>query len=378
MSAEHRWLFAVDGAYAAMLEAIGSAQERIRLEMYIYAASPIGESFRDALVEARKRGVQVRVLVDALGSVNLSDSFWNSLREAGGEVQWFNPLHLKRLGFRDHRKVLIIDDRAAFIGGFNIAPEYQGDGVTKGWCDAGMEFPASVVPELAASFDAMFALAGHRHQRLARFRRSRVARAADTAGGRILTGAPGLGPHPLLRALLADLSRGQNIDLVSAYFLPPFKMLRLLRKAARSGRRVRLVLAGKTDVALARRAACHLYKTLLASGVEIYEYQPQILHTKLYLIDDLSYVGSANLDKRSLRVNYELLVRIENEALAQEARQFFDTLVRHSQRIEASAWGNGRNFWTRWRDFWAYFVLARVDPYLTRLQLDALRRERDV
>jgi len=375
MSDTCEYIVQVDAAFEAMLQAIRSAARTVRLEMYIYAASPIGETFREALVQACVRGVRVQVMVDALGSVSLPDAFWNPLREAGGQFRWFNPLHLKRLGFRDHRKMLVIDETLAFVGGFNIAPEYQGDGIAKGWCDLGMSVTGDLAKELAASFDAMFALAEHRHRRLALFRRSRVARDVETSCGRLLTSAPGRGPRPMLRSLLADIEQARTIDIVSAYFLPTASLLNQLRRAARAGRRVRLILAGQTDVALARRAACHLYRTLLSAGLEIYEYQPQILHAKLYLMDDRCYVGSANLDKRSLLVNYELLLRIEQPELARQYRQFFETLLTHSIRIEAATWRHARNFWLRWRDRWAYYLLARIDPYLTQLQLDALHLE---
>ncbi|HLE04831.1 MAG TPA: phospholipase D-like domain-containing protein, partial [Anaerolineales bacterium] len=138
-SADFRWLRTGEDALASMLAAIESAEQSVRLEMYIYTASPVGEQFRDTLVRAQKRGVRVRVLIDALGSIKLLASFWEPLIAAGGEFSWFNPLQLKRLLYRDHRKILVCDERLAFVGGYNIAPEYQGDGVAKGWRDLGLE-----------------------------------------------------------------------------------------------------------------------------------------------------------------------------------------------------------------------------------------------
>ena len=133
-----RWLETVDEAFEVMLPAIEAARETIRLEVYIYRDSPIGERCREALIRARQRGVKVKVLVDALGSVSLSEKFWDPFIEAGGEFRWFNPLKLQRLGFRDHRKILVIDDTIGFVGGFNVAPEYQGDGVSKCWHELGL------------------------------------------------------------------------------------------------------------------------------------------------------------------------------------------------------------------------------------------------
>src|SRR5262245_48589840 len=125
----YRWLRTGEEALAAMLEAISRASQSIRLETYIFASGPVGEQFRDALIQARARQVAVRVLIDALGSLTLSASFWEPLIKAGGEFRWFNRINLHRIGYRDHRKMLVCDDQIAIVGGFNIAPEYHGDGV---------------------------------------------------------------------------------------------------------------------------------------------------------------------------------------------------------------------------------------------------------
>src|SRR2546423_11134834 len=131
------WLRTGEEAFAAMLEAIEEASESIRLEIYIFEAGPMGEKFRDALVKALGRGVRVQVLVDALGSIRLTNAFWEPLLTAQGEFAWFNPLSLQRWSYRDHRKMLICDDAVAFIGGFNIAESYNGDGVQRGLRDLG-------------------------------------------------------------------------------------------------------------------------------------------------------------------------------------------------------------------------------------------------
>jgi cardiolipin synthase len=370
-----RLLETVDEAFTVMLSTIDRAASSIRMEVYIFRLSPIGEAVRDALIRACQRGVQVQMMVDALGSVSLPEKFWDPLLAAGGQFRWFNPLKLKRLGFRDHRKVLVIDEKVAFIGGFNVAPEYQGDGVNKGWHDLGLQVPTSLAQQLAASFDVMFALADYRHRRLARYRRSQIAKIASTIDGQLLTNAPGRGPHFLKSALVRDINGARQSDVISAYFLPPRQMRRAMTRAARQGRRVRLILAGKSDVKLSQLASHHLYRSLLRAGVEIYEYQPQILHTKFFLFDDVVYAGSANMDKRSLLVNYELLVRVESRELAEQSAEIFSRTLEHCTRIERETWRASRTFWTRLKEEWAYFVLSKVDPYLTQLQLRVLYRE---
>jgi cardiolipin synthase len=317
----------------------------------------------------------VQVLVDALGSVSLPERFWDSFIQAGGEFKWFNPLKLKRLGFRNHRKTLVVDDKIAFVGGFNVAPEYQGDGVTKGWHDLGLQVPASLAKELAVSFDVMFAMADYRHRRLARLRRTSVAKLAETADGQLLTNAPGRGPYVMKGTLLRDIHDAQSVDIISAYFLPPRQMRRAMMRASRQGRAVRLILAGKSDVKLSQLASRYLYKSLLRAGIQIYEYQPQILHTKLYLFNDVFYVGSANMDKRSLLVNYELLVRVKNKSLSEYGRAIFEKTLTHCTRISPAEWRASRTVWSRIKEQWAYFVLSKLDPYLTQLQLEVLHRE---
>ncbi|HEX7861333.1 MAG TPA: phospholipase D-like domain-containing protein [Verrucomicrobiae bacterium] len=370
-----RWLETVDEAFEVMLPAIDSAKSSVRFEVYIYRVSPIGEAVRDALIRACQRSVKVQVLVDALGSISLPEKFWDPLIQAGGQFKWFNPLKLKRLGFRNHRKVLVIDDKVAFVGGFNVAPEYQGDGITKGWHDLGLQVPESLAKELAASFDVMFGLAEYRHRRLARYRRSNIARLAETPDGKLLTNAPGRGPYVMKGTLVRDINQARTIDIISAYFLPPRQMRRAMMSAARQGRPVRLVLAGKSDVKLSQLASRYLYRSLLRAGVQIYEYQPQILHTKLYLFDDIFYVGSANMDKRSLLVNYELLVRVKEQALAEYGRAFFEKTLENCTRITAAEWRASHTLWSRMKEQWAYFVLSKLDPYLTQLQLEVLHRE---
>src|SRR5258707_295119 len=165
------WLCSGDEVFPAMLAAIEGAQKTVCLETYTYSVGPLGERFREALIRAQKRGAQVRVLIDALGSMTLPDSFWVSLRGVGAQVRQFNPLSLNRLGIRNHRKLLVCDERVAFVGGFNVASDYEGDGVTRGWFDLGVRVEGPLAVELAAAFDEMFARADFRHKRFMRLRK---------------------------------------------------------------------------------------------------------------------------------------------------------------------------------------------------------------
>ncbi len=363
-----QWIRTGQEFFGAMLAAIDSAEHSVRLETYIYNPGKLGERFRTALLRARERGAQVRVLLDAFGSYNLPANFWNPLREAGGEVQFFNPLSLSRWGIRNHRKLLVCDEQRAFIGGFNISGEYEGDGVTCGWCDLGMQVCGPLVSELSESFEEMFERADYQHRRFVRLGRRRANRVIGAAQGQLLLSGPGHGRSPIKTALHRDLENARSVQMMIAYFLPSWRIRRQLARIVRGGGRVELILAGKSDVSLSRFAGQSLYRRLLKGGIEIYEYQPQILHAKLMIIDSVVYAGSANLDQRSLNINYELMLRVQEETVTAAGREIFAKALRHSRRITLTEWRQSRSFWNRLKQRWAYLLLVRLDPYIARWQ----------
>jgi cardiolipin synthase A/B len=354
--------------FPAMLAAIEAARESVCLETYIYSGDAIGERFRTALVGARQRGVRVRVLVDALGSMSLSWGFWHPLLAAGGEVRRFNPLALDRLGIRNHRKMLVCDDRVAFVGGYNIAADYDGDGVVSGWCDLGVQVTGPLPAQLARSFDEMFARADLQHKLSTLWRKSAARRAVAAPHQQLLLSGPGRGPNPLKRALRHDLANARDVQIIVAYFLPTWRLRHALMRVARNGGSVRLILAGKSDVPLAQVAGQSLYRRLLRAGVQICEYQPQILHAKLIIADDAVYVGSANLDQRSLNINYELMVRFHHREVTEQARAVFARTLTHCRPITLEQWRDSRTLWRRLKQRWAYWVLVRLDPYVAGRQ----------
>jgi cardiolipin synthase len=303
----------------------------------------------------------------------LSGSYWEPLTQVGGEFAWFNPLSPHRWSHRDHRKILVCDDRAGYIGGFNFADEYNGDGVEKGWRDLGLEVTGDVVQELAASFDQFFAnalLIKHRPRRLRRSRDN----ARSGSNWKLLFSGPGIKNAHLKRSLVTDLDQARSAKIICAYFVPTWRLRKALMDVAKRDGTVQLILAGKSDVPLVQFASRRLYAAFFRAGVQIYEYEPQILHSKLFLIDDIVYAGSSNLDTRSLRINYELLLRLDDPRLAEEAREIFEKDLEHCRRIDPATWSKSRTFLAKLREKWAYFLLVRVDPYLARRQLKGLRR----
>jgi cardiolipin synthase len=370
-----QWLCAGQEIFPAMLEAMAAAQKSIRLETYIYSDGKLGRQFLGALLAAARRGVQVQILVDALGSWLLSDDFFEPLVAAGVEVRRFNPLHLWRFGVRNHRKLLICDDATMFIGGFNVADEYDGDGVTRGWCDVGVRIEnPTLAGELAASFDELFARSDFRRNPLMRLRAfKRKRKPPQKPAGELLLSHPDRGAGPFQTALYQDLAKAREVRIVSAYFLPTRRLRRDLMRVARRGGRVQLILAGQSDILVSQLAGRSLYHRLLKAGVEIYEYQPQVLHAKLILSDGVVYAGSSNLDIRSLNLNYELMLRLEDKTVAVEAREIFERLLKHSQRIELHQWRKSQTFWQRWKNHWAHFLLARIDPLVALRQFRTMK-----
>src|SRR6185437_1077656 len=368
----YNWLCTGDEVFPAMLAAIEEAKTEVCLETYTFATGSPGERFRDTLVRARQRGIRVRVLIDALGSYALPGDFFAPLQAVGAEVRFFNPIALNRMSIRNHRKLLVCDDQTAFVGGFNIAHEYEGDGVTCGWCDIGLKIVGPLAAQLASSFDEMFARADFRHKRFMRFRRFDAKKSVTWPAEQILFGGPGRGRSPIKRALRADFEKARDVKIIVAYFLPTWSLRRALTEVVRRGGRVQLILAGKSDVLISQLAGRSLYRRLLKAGVEIYEYEPQVLHAKLIIADDAVYVGSSNLDQRSLQINYELMIRFQNGEIAGQAREVFGGSLKHCKRIELEPWRKSRTFWEKIKQRFAYWILVRIDPYLARRQWRAL------
>ena len=364
-----RWIHTGDDAFDSMAATIDQARRTVDFETYIYADSAPGCRLREALTQAARRGVRVRVLIDALGSLGLSDAFWEPLRQAGGSVRWFNPFNLRHFNIRNHRKLLVCDDTVAFLGGFNVSEHWVGDGLRQGWRDLGMIVRGNLANTLADSFEQTFQLADFRHrypQRL-RPRRGLIVETANQA--RVLAAGPGRGWHPIRVTLMRDLRHAREVRIIAAYFLPPGRLLRALKRVARRGGLVHLILPAQSDVYLMQSATRGLYGRLLRAKARIHEYAPQILHTKFIQIDQAVYLGSANLDRRSFGINYELLVRFDNPELAAEGRAIFDQYLQHSTPIERLAWQRSRTFWERAREWLACTLFARLDPFVTRTQL---------
>ena len=365
----------------AKLAAMAAAQSSVVMETFIFRDSDIGQQFREALTAAARRGVRVRLLVDRFGSYQLPRDYFGGLVAAGGAMRWFNELRLSSFSFRDHRKLLIVDGRVAFVGGCNIAPEYSGDGITTGWRDGGVSVQGGVAGLLDAEFDRQWKRAVAQRWKFPTGGFSQRVRGQCGTEVQALFIKPGLGRNPLRQALRQDLATAKDVCITSAYFLPSHRLRQQLAQAVARGARVRVLLAGKSDVPLMQMASRSLYRRLVNQGIEIREYQPQVLHAKSVVVDDIVFVGSSNLDPRSLRINFEIMLRIQDPALAATARgQFEADLAQRAIPITREGLKHGRSWWQRLTQRFAYWLFARLDSELAALKLQVwhLRKDRFV
>lgn len=357
---------------------IDCAQERIRLFTYIFHDDNTGQEIMDALVRACRRGVQVQLIVDGFGSGNTDDDFFAPLRVAGGHFHRFGSRWGLSYLIRNHQKIFIADDRHILIGGFNIADDYFDRAGDESWEDFGAIISGPDVVRIAEYYDALCDLS--RDGKTAFLKLRRIINEWKTGNGPMvwLLGGPTNRISPWARALKNDLEKARKVDLVAAYFSPSQTILRRLARASKDcgdGDGVRMILAGKSDNGATIGAARLLYKYLLKRGVSIFEYQPRRLHTKLLVIDDACYIGSANLDIRSLFINMEIMLRVEDAALAIRARQIVDEMTRHSIRQTLAHHRKRANWWRRTKWTLAYFLVNTVDYTIgRRIKFTLLRK----
>jgi cardiolipin synthase len=283
-------------AFPRMLEAIRSARQEVFLEMYTFSDEGIGERFIAALSDAARRGARVRVILDGWGSTPSATAVASALSAAGCDVEIFNRLLLLLAGRfrRNHRKLLAVDGEVAFVGGLNIADEYGVPDAPPGtvaWAD--------VAVEIRGPTAAWVQGAGRRER-------------AQPPAGPVRIWLSGLGGGGRLRRRYVKAVAGarRRVLVAHSYFLPDRSLVRTITAAARRGVGVRLLLPGRSDVALARLATRRLYRRLLRAGVEIREWGRSVMHAKMAVADgSLLLLGSFNLDPFSL-ANLEALAEI--------------------------------------------------------------------
>ena len=310
----------------ALLDLIGTAQHSLSIFYYLFDSDASGTRVRDALVAAARRGVAVELIVDDFGN-DAGAGFFAPLVEAGGHFSIFSPKWGTRYLVRNHQKFAIADGLRVMTGGANVSDHYFDPPARNGWCDLAVVIEGPVVAHFTRWFGLLRSwVEGEAAGRARQLKALRdIVRQWDGGEGpvRLLVGGPLVRQGHWAWVFRRDLVNARRLDTVSAYFSPPRSFRRQIGQVARRGA-VRMVMAGKSDIDAAIDMARLQYRKLMASGAAIFEFQPCKLHMKLLVADDASYVGSANLDKRSLRINVELMVRIEDAAVAAALRGVID------------------------------------------------------
>jgi len=355
---------------AALLALIEGAQLSLRILYYIYVDDAAGVKVRQAMIDAAARGVRVAVIVDGMGSAPAaSENFFVPLVEAGASVCRFEPRLGRRYLLRNHQKLALADGETAgaraIIGGFNIQDSYFGTPAEQAWRDLGLLVEGPSAAALRGYFDTLAQWIGTPKAPIRTLRRLLTQWSQHDGQTRWLLGGPTRHLSPWAKAVRADLRRATTFDLIAGYFAPNPAMLRRLDKVGQRGR-VRIVLPSKNDHAAAIWAARFTYAGLLRKKVQIYEYLLTKLHTKLFVIDSVVYVGSANFDIRSMFLNLEIMLRIEDDAFAAHARAYVEGEIAQSELITQQLYKSRTTIWRRTKQAAAYFVIAVLDYNVTK------------
>jgi cardiolipin synthase len=327
-----------DEIFPAMLDSIRNARESINLLTYVYWTGDIAQTFANELAAAARRGVKVRVLLDAFGARKMDRAWVEQMEKAGCEVEWFHPLRwdtLDRFNNRTHRKVLVVDGRIGFTGGVGIAQQWTGNAQDADhWRDDHFRLEGPIVRYLQGSF------AENWHQ----------ASGVVLAGAEVFPELPPAGDARMVPLstpptqyftgisftywLLFRTAR-KDVLVATPYYVPDPDLELGLIEAAKRGVRVTLLVPGPhQDSALVRYASRTYYRELLEAGVRIFEFQPTVMHSKLVIVDGAwALIGSPNFDSRSIELNYEIAVAVYDRAFAQELSTSFARDLKRSREI---------------------------------------------
>ncbi|SFC16062.1 Phosphatidylserine/phosphatidylglycerophosphate/cardiolipin synthase [Marinospirillum celere] len=324
--------------FPAMLTEIDQATEYILLEVYLVESGQQTQLWIQHLVAASLRGVRVALLLDSFGAAQLNDDERLQLLAAGVRINWFNPLHWRKVSrnlMRDHRKLLLVDGRIAFTGGFGLTDDFAGSEA------AWQEVVVRIEGPCVADWQTLFWRTWHqaRGRKLELLACSPPALYRQGGEGRLVYGQ-GLYLHAIKLSLLRNIQQAkQQIWLATPYFAPSRRLRRALMAAARRGVEVHLLLPGpETDHPPVRYAGQRFYQKLLAAGVQIYEYQPSFLHAKVSLCDDWASVGSCNFDHWGLHWNLEANQEVLDAAFAEQVESWFQECRAQSLWLDAELW----------------------------------------
>jgi cardiolipin synthase len=350
--------------FDALLGLIDGAQARLKLAFYIFATDESGIRVRDALVAAVRRGVDVRVIVDGFAAA-AGQEFFAALVEAGGHFCCYVPRLTRGYLIRNHQKLVVADSTVAMLGGFNVENTYFAPPGQAGWSDLGFTVEGPVVARVEDWFDDLEEWVSSPKAQFRAIRRKVLEWDGGTGPVRVLIGGPTGRLSSWARCVSEDLVEADRLDMVMAYFSPSPRLSKRIRRIGRKGS-ARLLFPAKSDHSATIRAARAYYARLLKAGVRIWEFEACRLHTKLIVLDDAVYLGSANFDARSLYINLEIVLFIEDAALAQRLRQFVDDLLPAAREITPEIHARRATFLNRMRWRLALFLVVAIDYTVNR------------
>lgn len=344
--------------YEAMLAEMEQAKDHIHAAFYIIRDDAIGRRFRDLWIKKAREGVEVRIMYDGVGSCRLSESFLAGLRESGAETHGFLPplsaLAARRLNYRNHRKMVIVDGRTAFVGGFNIGEEYVGGNPKLGfWRDTHLKIRGDAALVIQHLFLSDWAKAsGKPVDPLPRYYPDGPPCGDDTV--QVISGGPDRPGDGICETVFAAINAARSsLYLTTPYFIPDPGMMAALKAAAASGVDVRIILPGKPDSRLVHGASLSYMEEMMRAGVKGYLYQKGFIHAKVVIVDGrIATAGTANMDMRSFFSNFELNVMLfDGHAVARLAEDFREDLA-HCEPLDLETL-SARGRWQRMKEIGA-------------------------
>ena len=329
--------------FPAMLEAIAAAETTVTFETYIYWSGEIGQKFTAALVERARAGIPVNVTIDWAGSIKMEEAMLDQMTEAGVKIERYRPLHwynIGRINNRTHRKLLVVDGKIAFTGGVGIADQWQGTAQDpEHWRDMHFRIEGPVVAQFQAAFNHNWIKTTGEVLNGAEY--FPALQPVGDLDAHLFISSPAGGSDSMhLMYLMSIAAAEHTIDLAASYFVPDVLINKALVAARHRGVRVRILLPGEhidsTTVKLASKAN---WGELLKAGVEVHEYKPTMLHTKMLIIDrELVSVGSTNFDIRSFRLNDEASLNVYDRAFAERMTEVFEQDLPMAKEYSYQMW----------------------------------------
>ena len=349
-----------DEIFPAMLDAIRRARDTINFETYIYWDGMVAAEFATTLASRASEGLEVRVLIDWVGSQPMQLELITMMTDAGVRFERFRPLrwyNLDRINNRTHRKLLIVDGRIGFTGGVGIADKWQGDARgPEEWRDNHYRVEGPVVAQMQAAFAENWLKAAGEALTSERFY-PELAPAGDTPAQMVKSSATDGSQDLHQMLMMAIAAAGDRIRIGMAYFVPDDHALAHLLAARKRGVEIDIIVPNEhIDVEAVRRASQYFWGDLLRAGVRIHEFQPTMYHSKFVVVDE-SWVtlGSANFDERSFSLNDEANLNVYDESFAREQARIFDEDLARARLITLEEWEN-RPWIDRVRDyFWSWW-----------------------